>query len=43
MPECVEKALNRIQHHNPKIPQYVPHMWKVPAYGKRLHMASDPD
>ena len=39
MPEYVKKALDRLQHPQPKIPQYSPHRWSVTAYGKRLHMA----
>ena len=43
MPEYVKKALDRLQHPKPKIPQYVPHLWRVPTYGIRLQMAPDPD
>ena len=43
MPDYVRKALDRLQHPNPKIPQYAPHCWSVPAYGKRLQMALDTD
>ena len=43
MPEYVNKALGRLQHTKPKRPQYVPHRWMVPAYGKRLQMAPYPD
>ena len=43
MPEYVKKALDRLQHPKPKIPQYAPHLWTVPTYGKRLQMAPDPD
>ena len=43
MPEYVKKALDRLQHPRPKRPQYAPHSWKVPSYGKRLKMAPDPD
>ena len=39
----MRKVLDRLQHPNPKRPQYVPHCWSVPAYGKRLQMAPDPD
>ena len=43
MPDYVRKALDRVEHANPKRPQYAPHCWSVPAYGKRLQMAPDPD
>ena len=43
MPHYVRKALDRLQHPNPKRPQYAPHLWTVPDYGKRLQMAPDPD
>ena len=37
----VRKALDRLKHTKPKIPQYAPHRWSFPAYGKRLQMAPD--
>ena len=43
MPEYVKKVLDRLKHPKPKRPQYAPHCWTVPAYGKRLQMAPDPD
>ena len=43
MPEYVKKALDEIKHPKPKIPSYAPHFWSVPAYGRRLQMAPDPD
>ena len=43
MPDYVRKALDRLQHPKPKTPQYAPHRWSVPAYGKRLQMAPYPD
>ena len=43
MPDYVRKALDRLQHPKPKTPQYAPHRWSVPAYGKRLQMATYPD
>ena len=43
MPDYARKVLDRLQHPNPKRPQYVPHCWSVPAYGKRLQMATDTD
>ena len=39
----MRKALDRFQHPNPKRPQYAPHCWSVPAYGKILQMAPDPN
>ena len=41
MPYDVSEALDRIQHPNPKRPQYDPYCWTVPAFGKRLQMAPD--
>ena len=43
MPEYMKKALDILQHTNPKQPQYAPHCWTVPVYGKRPQMAPDPD
>ena len=43
MPDYARKAMDRLQHPKSKIPQYVPHCWSVPAYGKRLQMSPDPD
>ena len=43
MPEYVEKALDRLQRPKPKRPQYAPHIWTVPSYGKIPQMALDPD
>ena len=43
MPEYVTKALECLQHPKPKLPQYSPHQCTVPAYGKRIHMATSPD
>ena len=43
MLDYVRKALDSLQHHNPKIPQYAPHRWSVPTYGKILQMAPDRD
>ena len=36
MPDYLRKALDRLQCLKPKRPQYAPHCWSVPAYGKRL-------
>ena len=38
-----EKALDRLQHPKPKRLQYDPHLWTVPANGKIIQMAPDPD
>ena len=43
MPEYLKKALDRLQHPKPKIPQYAPHFWTVPTYKIRLNMTPDPD
>ena len=43
MSDYVGKALDRLQYPNPKRPQNEPHRWSVPAYGKRLQMATDTD
>ena len=43
MLEYARKSLDRLQHPNPERPQYAPHRWSVPAYGKRLQMAPYPD
>ena len=42
MLDYLRKALDRLQHPKPKRPQYGPHFWLVPAYGKILQMAPDP-
>ena len=39
MPEHLKKAMDRLQHPEPKRPQYVPHQWTVPYYGKILQIA----
>ena len=43
MPNYVRKELHSLQNPKPKIPQYAPHRWSVPAYGKRLQMTPYPD
>ena len=43
IPEYATKALEQLQHPNPKRPQYAPHFWTVPAYVKRLKMAPAPN
>ena len=39
----MKKALDILQHPRPKRPQYTPHRWTVPIYGKIPQMAQDPD
>ena len=39
MPGYVKKALHRFQHPAPKKPQYAPHRWTAPAYGKKVQFA----
>ena len=41
MTDYLRKVMDRIQHPKPKRPQYAPHRWSVPAYGKRPQMATD--
>ena len=43
MPDYVGKALDRLQHSKPKMPQYAPHLWSVPAYVKILQKAPYPE
>ena len=43
MPDYVRKALGRLQRPKPKRPEYAPHCWSVPAYGKMLQIAPDLD
>ena len=43
MADYVKKALGRLQHPNPKRPQYVPHRWSVPANGKIYQLSPYPD
>ena len=43
MPDYMKKALDQLQHPNPKSPRYAPHLWTVPAYRKRPQMAPDTD
>ena len=43
MPDYVRKFMDRLQHPKLKRLQYAPHRWSVPAYGKILQMAPDPD
>jgi hypothetical protein len=43
MPGYIKDALHKFQHPLPKLPQYTPHNWKVPAYGQRIQYAPLPD
>ena len=43
MTEYARKALDRLQHPKPQIPQYAPHRWSAPVYGKRLQMVPNTD
>ena len=42
MSDYLTKSLEQLQHPNPKWPQYNPHYWKIPAYSKRIQMATYP-
>ena len=43
MPDYVTKKLNQYQHPHPNKPQYAPHQWTRPAYGKATQYAPEPD
>jgi hypothetical protein len=43
MPGHIKYALYKFQHPLPKLPQYAPHNWTVPAYGQRIQYAPLPD
>ena len=43
IPEYMKKYLDQLQHPKPKVPQYAPHRWTVPAYVKRPQRATDSD
>ncbi len=43
MPNYVQKKLIKFQHNKPTRPQYAPHKWLKPAYGKKLQYAPPPD
>jgi hypothetical protein len=43
MPGYNLKALQRLQHQKPKRPQYPPHAWNKPVYGKSQQLAPEPD
>ena len=40
MPGYISKALHKFQRPTPKKPQYAPHAWLTPTYGKKLNMHS---
>ena len=46
MPKYIPAMLKKLQHPSPKKPQYAPHQWVQPIYGRRLQMTpvddSDP-
>ena len=43
MPGYVAKKLKKFEHPTPAKPQYAPHKWLKPAYGKKLQCAPPPD
>ena len=43
MPNYVRKKLIKFKHKPPIRPQYAPHKWLKPAYGKKLQYAPPPD
>jgi hypothetical protein len=43
MPGYIKDALYKYQHPMPKLPQFVPHNWTVPAYGQGIQYAPLPD
>ena len=43
MPYYETKTLERLQHPKQKHPQYAPHLWTIPTYGKRLQMVTYPN
>jgi hypothetical protein len=42
-PGCIKYALHKFQHPMPKLPQYAPNNWTVPAYGQIVQYAPLPD
>jgi hypothetical protein len=42
MPGYIKDALHKFQHPLPRLPQYAPHNWTVPAYGQRIQYATLP-
>ena len=43
IPGYMAKALQKFQHPTPKKPQYAPHAWIPPTYGKKLQYALPPE
>ena len=43
MPGYIDKVLHKFQHKKPDKPQYSPHTWTAPVYGKATQYAKDPD
>ena len=43
MPGYVEKVLHKFQHKKTAKPQYAPHTWTAPVYGKTTQYAKCPD
>ena len=39
MPGYIAKALERLQHIAPKVPQHAPHRWTEPSYGSKVQLA----
>ena len=43
MPNYINKLLHKLQHVPKKSPQYAPHKWTEPSYGKKRQYAKEPD
>lgn len=43
VPGYIEKVLHKFQHSKPTKPQYAPHTWTAPVYGKSTQHAKGPD
>ena len=43
MPGYISKLRDRLSHPYPPRPQYAPHRWTQPAYGKKTQFAPEPD
>ena len=43
MPNYVNKKLTKFNHQKPTRPQYAPHKWMKPVYGRKLQYAPPPD
>jgi hypothetical protein len=41
MHEYVPKALAKLGHKKPKMPQHSPHLWSTPNYGQRVQLANN--